>query len=171
MPDTMVPRVQERVLPLAGRAIDAPRVRVRALGPSSRWIVRGAPPLAVPREACRALVEGDRAVLWLGPDEWLVLAPDGTRLDAIEGGSVVEVSHRQVGLSVDGPSGAALLLAGCPLDLEAQPAGFCTRTVLGKAEAVLWREAEDRWRVEVWRSFAAYAWALLEEVARVLPNG
>src|SRR5256885_15175681 len=30
----------------------------------------------IPARACRATVEGDRAALWLGPDEWLLIAPE-----------------------------------------------------------------------------------------------
>ncbi|MDQ2803326.1 MAG: sarcosine oxidase subunit gamma [Pseudomonadota bacterium] len=172
MPDAVIATRLERVLPLAGQVIAAPGVRVGVLGPAARWIVRGALPVAVPREACRALVEGERATLWLGPDEWLVLAPVGARVEVApsEDGCVVEVSHRQVGFSVEGACGLELLLAGCPLDLAVQPVGFCTRTLLGKAEAVVWREGEQRWRVEVWRSFAAYAWALLEDAAGMMPR-
>jgi sarcosine oxidase subunit gamma len=40
---------------------------------------------------------------------------------------------------------------------------MCTRTVLGKAEIVLWRTAPDIFRIEVWRSFAAYVWLFLDE--------
>jgi heterotetrameric sarcosine oxidase gamma subunit len=41
-----------------------------------------------------------------------------------------------------------------------------TRTLLGKADIVLWRTAADVFRIEVWRSFAPYVWACLEEARR-----
>ncbi len=58
--------------------------------------------------------------------------------------SLVEVSHRQIALEVSGPHAAAVLNAGCPLnlDLSAFPVGMCTRTVFAKAEIVLWRTDE-----------------------------
>jgi sarcosine oxidase, subunit gamma len=61
-----------------------------------------------------------------------------------------------------------LLNAGCPLDLDlsAFPVGMCTRTVLAKAEIVLWRTSQDVFHVEVWRSFADYVSRFLAEVAR-----
>ena len=48
-----------------------------------------------------------------------------------------------------------ILNGACPLDLDmsAFPIGMCTRTVLAKADIVLWRIAEDAFHVEVWRSF------------------
>ena len=84
--------------------------------------------------------------------------------------SLVDVSHRQVGLVIAGPHAATVLAAGCPLDLDrsAFPLGMCTRTVLAKAEIVLWRIADDGFHLEVWRSFAAYVSGLIAEAAREL---
>jgi sarcosine oxidase subunit gamma len=63
-----------------------------------------------------------------------------------------------------------LLNAGCPLDLDlaAFPVGMCTRTVLAKAEIVLWRTSAEVFHVEVWRSFASYVTEYLAEAAREL---
>lgn len=159
---------------------------LRLLPSACRWVLRGdaavrattesALGVPVPAEACRAGVNGERAALWLGPDEWLLLAPAAqaglaTRLErALEGlpHSLVEVSHRQVGLLVHGPQAALLLASGCPLDLDprAFPVGMCTRTMLAKAEVVLWRTAAEEFHLEVWRSFAPYVTQFLAEAAR-----
>lgn len=160
---------------------------VRTLPPAARWILRGGPKvrlaaegalkLAVPAAACRANAGRDSAALWLGPDEWLLIsgehAADETAAalrTALAGlpHSLVEVSHRQVALEVSGPDAPLLLAAGCPLDLDAAafPAGMCTRTMLSKAEIVLWRTGADAFRIEVWRSFAPYVSAFLSEAAR-----
>ena len=82
--------------------------------------------------------------------------------------SLVDASHRQVGIEVSGRDAAAALNAGCPLDLDPAvfPMGTCTRTVLGKSEIVLWRTAPTTFHVEVWRSFAPYVWQLLDEALR-----
>jgi sarcosine oxidase, subunit gamma len=44
--------------------------------------------------------------------------------------------------------------------------GMATRTLLGKAEIVLWRQAVDRFQIDVWRSFAPYVREFLSEAAR-----
>ncbi|MBV8964089.1 MAG: sarcosine oxidase subunit gamma [Hyphomicrobiales bacterium] len=130
-------------------------------------------------EPCRASVSGERAALWLGPDEWLLLARESEAPDLIEkltvalaplSFSLVDVSHRQVGLKVSGEHAALLLSAGCPLDLDRQafPIGMCTRTLLQKTEIVLWRIAETAFHLEVARSFAPYAWGFLEQAERDL---
>jgi len=159
---------------------------VQTLPPAARFVLRGAADvreaaaraLAVPFSAiaCRAASAGDRATLWLGPDEWLIVGPvTGPGLDALLAPalaalphSLVEVSHRQVALAVRGAQAAKLIASGCPLDLDAHafPVGMCTRTVLGKCEVVLWRTQAQEFRLEVWRSFAAYVAAFLAEAAR-----
>jgi sarcosine oxidase, subunit gamma len=114
-----------------------------------------------------------RAALWLGPDEWLII-DDGGRdpladCQAVKvPHSAVGISHRNVGISVSGPAAAATVNSGCPQDLSlpAFPVGACSRTVLGKAEIVLWRTAEDTFRVECWRSFSDYVFVFLSEAAR-----
>lgn len=160
---------------------------VRPLPPAARWILRGgadaraaaaaALKLPIPDEACRAAAEGERAALWLGPDEWLLIAPaadadaTGAALAAALAAvahSLVDVSHRQVALELTTPQAALLIAAGCPLDLApgAFPVGMCTRTMLAKAEIVLWRTGPEVFRIEVWRSFAPYVSAFLGEAVR-----
>lgn len=160
---------------------------VRALPPAARYVLRGGPQVrsaaqaalgfTIQEIACRAGGGGERAALWLGPDEWLLIAPVRLAL-ALPAllhralgdlpHSLVDVSHRQVALAVSGPQAATLLAAGCPLDLDASafPVDMCTRTMLAKAEIVLWRTGSLEFRVEVWRSFAAYVSQFLAEAAR-----
>ena len=171
-----------RCLPLVSAS-----TALRALPPATRYVLRGGSDVAaaaeralgfgIPATACRATVAGDRAALWLGPDEWLLIAPEpppygfGAALtEALETlpHSLVDVSHRQSALTVSGPQATTLLGAGCPLDLDASafPVGMCTRTMLAKAEVVLWRTDPQVFRVEVWRSFVAYVSQFLGEAAR-----
>jgi sarcosine oxidase subunit gamma len=128
-------------------------------------------------EPCRAQILGQRATLWLGPDEhllWQASREVALPIEDLEGAlsahvhSLVDVSHRQVALEIFGSNAAAILAGACPLDLDARefPVQMCTRTMLDKAEIVLWRTAPDAFHLEVWRSFQSYAQALLSEIAR-----
>ena len=161
-------------------------VHVHLLPAARRFVLRGddavraaaerALAVPVPSLACRAGSNGARAALWLGPDEWLLIAPEAdAEAEAalwrgLEGlaHSLVDVSHRQIGVAVHGVQAATLLSAGCPLDLEigSFPVGMCTRTMLSKAEVVLWRTGAEQFRLEVWRSFAAYVSEYLAGAAR-----
>ena len=180
----MADNVRLRREPLAGFAPPPGEAVVLApLPPSARFILRARPaaqaaaaaPLgvALPTVACRAATVGDRAALWLGPDEWLILVPETDRPDfatALAGlpHSLVDVSHRQSGFTVSGAQAADALNTGCPLDLDiaAFPVGMCTRTILGKAQIVLWRIESAKFHVEAWRSFLPYVWGFLTEAAR-----
>lgn len=152
------------------------------LPPASRLVLRGSPQvlaaaadaLGLPRSEspCRAVRNGDRVALWLGPDERLLLAPadagqeiQGFLQRALAGmpHSLVEVSHAQVAFELGGPHAAVALNIGCPLDLDAAafPVDMCTRTVFAKAQIVLWRRGPETFRVETARSFAPYVTQVL----------
>lgn len=156
--------------PLPARLTIAPTPRLTRRSLRGDALALGAAfGLALPTVPCRSVISGTRTALWLGLDEWLLLAPPGSLdpVQPIEGAAVVDISHRQVGLVLDGPGVTDVLAAGCPLDLHASafPTGMCTRTVFGKAEIVLWRQDAQRFHVEVWRSFAAYVDGLLRAAA------
>jgi len=106
-------------------------------------------------------------VACLGPDEWLLRAPAGTSIPLGEGLpiAVTNVSERSVCLIVEGPDAAKLLMSGCPLDLDRFAVGRATRTIYETVEIILIRETEDRFHVEVWRSFAAWLWTALTTAA------
>lgn len=160
---------------------------LRTLPPAMRFILQGGPAaraaagaafgVPFPEEPCRAGSSGDRAALWLGPDEHLLLAAAGdTKALAADleaamsdiAHSLVDVSQRQLAFQVSGPQARAILNTGCPLDLDpaAFPTGMCTRSLFGRADIMIWRSGADEFRLEVWRSFADYVSALLREAAR-----
>ena len=151
-----------------------------------RWIFRGGAAAAaecgrlfgveLPQAACRANASHGRAALWLGPDEWLLLRGGADAFDAdalMLDHSLVDISHRQIGLEVSGPAAARLLNSFIMLDLDAAAfnAGSCTRTLFGKTEIVLWRKGAETFHVEVWRSYAGYVTGLLSEACKDLAGG
>ncbi|MFL5257743.1 MAG: sarcosine oxidase subunit alpha family protein [Rhodopila sp.] len=161
----------------------APSVRLAELAPITLLSVRAGPHAAtsiglgigvlLPTVPNRSVIARERAALWLGPDEWLIQAPPGMAALAAQArkaaepypASVVDVSHRTRALEVAGPRAAWCLNAFCALDLDLPvfPVGMCTRTLLGKAEIVLWRMAAEVFRLDVPRSLLPYVWACLEE--------
>jgi sarcosine oxidase subunit gamma len=128
-------------------------------------------------QSCRARAQGERATLWLGPVEhlmWQASREPKLPIEELEQAlspyphSLVDVSHRQVALEISGSQAATILAGACPLDLDLGqfPVNMCTRTVLAKAEIVLWRTAPEVFHLEVWRSFLGYAQDLLNEIGR-----
>lgn len=169
----------ERVHPLADSAASSPdcaSVRLLLVPPLTRFLVRAgsdataaigkAIGVPLPITPCRTNGSKDRVALWLGPDEWLVIADEDVSLPVPQPmTSIIDVSHAFTGIAVHGPRAAWTINAFCALDLglSAFPVGMCTRTVLGKAQIILWRLDAELFRIEVARSFARYVWDLLEE--------
>lgn len=117
---------------------------------------------------------GELEVLWMGPDEYLVLASPGVRdlEDAIRlalgdaVGAVVDVSAQRTTLALSGPRVRDVLAHGCAIDLHpsAAPTGTCVQTLLAQAGIVLMvtDAGRDEFALLVRSSFAGYlaAWLI-----------
>jgi sarcosine oxidase, subunit gamma len=183
--------VERRVSPLApmreamigagGGAVSLQEVGLRTLvnlrGPADDGFaaaVEEAFGVRLPLEPNRWTGDADRAAIWLGPDEWLLLAPDG-EAQAIEAAvraarprdpclAVADVSHAYAGLRLIGSAAREVLARGCPLDLHPTifPPSACAQTLLAQANVLL-RLLDDRPAFEIWvrNSFARYLCAWL----------
>lgn len=129
--------------------------------------------LILPDRIGRRAAAGTVEAIRLGPDEWTILAPAGAvaglsaACAAIYGEhphSLVDISGREVTLLIEGPRAAELLTLGCPRDIATIAAGEGRRTVFDGASVVLWRDGDDRFRMDVWNSFA-------DHVAHLLATG
>ena len=117
------------------------------------------------------------SVLWLGPDEWLVVGAPGTegdlsqRLgDALGGvlGTVVDVSANRTVIEVSGPRAREVLEKGCSIDLHPRAfgPGRCAQTLLARAQVILEQTgAEPTYRLYVRPSFSGYLAAWLMDAA------
>ncbi|MFE3323675.1 sarcosine oxidase subunit gamma [Streptomyces sp. NPDC059176] len=123
----------------------------------------------LPLEPDTAVRAGERFVLRLGPDEWLVVAPPGSQpvleqqiraACGDEPAAVTDVSAQRTTLLVAGRSARELLAHGCSLDLHPRAfrPGRCAQTTLARAQVVLvarGRAGAGFW-VLVRSSFAGY---------------
>lgn len=111
-------------------------------------------------------------VLWLGPDEWLIVSPSGDAA-SIEGalrsalagaqmqdagGSVVNISAARAVFELSGPSARGVLEKGCALDLHpsAFRPGRCAQTLVSRVEVILHQTTDTTYRLFVRSSFARY---------------
>lgn len=128
------------------------------------------PPLA----ACTTVTLGDLRVVWTGPDEWLVVAPQGqegalaARLRTALAGqhcAITDVSSGFFLVELAGPRVRDTLAQGCPMDLH--PRAFPPHRAVGthfyKVGLTLWLTAEhDRFQMLVRRSFIDHFWQLID---------
>lgn len=117
----------------------------------------------------------DLTVLWLGPDEWLVLTPPGAEADVIARlrgaladvhAAVTDVTGNRAQFRLSGPGAREVLLKGCSLDLHPRSfkPGQCAQTLLARAGVIL-RQVDETPTYDVLprRSFGEYVWAWLKD--------
>jgi sarcosine oxidase subunit gamma len=117
---------------------------------------------------------GEVEVLWLGPDEFLVVAePDlhGPIEDALRAalgsarGAVVDTSAQRTTVALAGPHARDVLAHGCAIDLHPSvaPAGTCVQTLLARAGIILQVREACAFTVLVRSAFAEYLAAWLSD--------
>ena len=156
-------------------------VKVTLLAPVGRFSLRlrpsDAPALAsavgaeLPEKIGQRSRAGTTEVLCLGPDEWLILVAEDDKARLIEAcqqayaeapHSLTDISDREVSVQIEGPKAAELLTLGCPRDIDRVQDGEGRRTLMDSATVVLWRDDAQKFRLDIWRSFAPHVVALLE---------
>jgi sarcosine oxidase subunit gamma len=144
--------------PLADRATDLVELGAELVPFLAQVDVRLDPshvdlaPYPLPLEPNTTWNDDHIAVLWLGPDEWLILssgqAPEGItdRLRTAFADvhhSVVDVSANRVSIAFTDEDRSDLLSHVCSLDLHpsAWGPGRCAQTMLGGAQAIVFERA------------------------------
>lgn len=116
-------------------------------------------------------------VLWMSPDELLLLCPYAgieATLDKVTAalGSAhalaVDVSDARTMLSVSGPAAREVLAKLCPVDFapDAFGPGTVRRTRMAQVPAAIWMEEDGGFRVICFRSVARYVFDLLSVAAQ-----
>jgi sarcosine oxidase subunit gamma len=117
--------------------------------------------------ACGSVTTGDGvSVLWLSPDEFLVVTDEhpaqltSRLVEALgdEPGSAIDLSANRTTFELAGPSARAVLEKGCPLDLHPRifEVGTAYVTLIGSVPAVLWKVANESYRILPRSSFADF---------------
>ena len=138
----------------------AEQIGVRVRPPVAAYLAGVPLPLQPNRVASMRLVR----TLWLGPDEWLVVAEPGSATAiveelerALEGlhHAVVDVSANRAVVELAGGDRMDLLARGCGLDLHPRSwrEGMCAQTLLARIPVLL-QERDHATRVFVRASFA-----------------
>jgi sarcosine oxidase subunit gamma len=113
-------------------------------------------------------------ILWLGPDEWLLLDQPGkeaetvSRLRAALTGihsSVVDVTANRAALEVAGPDAEQVLARAAALDFHPRsfPVGSCAQTNIARTQGIVYRVGAQRFLIFVRPSFARYLALWLED--------
>lgn len=118
------------------------------------------------------------SVIWLGPDEWLVVVPDGHEQaieqelrEALAGihFAVTDVGDSRAVIGISGPHARDVLKKGCSVDLHPRVfgPGQCAQTALARCHMLLHQiDQAPTYDIYVHRSFADYIWCWLEDAAQ-----
>lgn len=116
--------------------------------------------------------------LWLGPDEWLLVARAGSERRLTEElrkaladvhAAITDVSEARTTIRLAGAHARDVLAKGTGLDLHprAFAAGQCAQTLYAKATVILHAVNDDpTFDILVANSFAEYVWLFLKDAAR-----
>ena len=129
----------------------------------------------LPVVANTVVAGGELSVLWLGPDEWLVLTAPGAEAGTSAGLSealagqhcaVTDVTGNRALLRLSGAPAREVLAKGCSLDLHPSrfAPGQCAQTLLARSGIIL-SQIDDAPSYDILprRSFAEYTWRWLED--------
>ncbi|MFZ3598259.1 sarcosine oxidase subunit gamma [Streptomyces sp. BH104] len=127
-------------------------------------------------DACRAHLDAEVKALWLGPDEWLLVAPAGQAEVLVAGlrsaigeefATVTDTSAQRTVLALSGPLLPDVLSQGYAIDLAPgkADAGTCHTTLLAQAgvTVVVREEGPEAVWLLVRSSFAGYLAAWLAD--------
>ena len=122
----------------------AEQIGVRVKPPVPAYLA-GVP---LPMQPNRVAAMREVRTLWLGPDEWLVTAPEGTAPDllgrlgrALAGrhASVTDLSASRAIIEINGTQARTLLEKGCGVDLHPRAfgPGQCAQTLFAKLPVII----------------------------------
>lgn len=114
-----------------------------------------------------AVTVGDRTLVWLSPDEYLLLCETGQEANlhsrllldlGKEHAAVTNVTDALCAISLRGTAVRKVLAKGCTLDLHPAvfTAGMCAQTMLSHAAVTLIAEDSNRFTLICRTSFASY---------------
>jgi sarcosine oxidase subunit gamma len=139
--------------------------------------------IGLPLEPLTSTTSGETSLLWLGPDEWmLVTAPlEAMERSAAARQALASVHHQLVAvgdyytvIEIAGAKAREALMKLTTLDLHPRAfrAGMVAGSVFGRATATLWQVSDDAaeggpvFRLFIRWSMADYLWCLIADAGR-----
>ncbi len=131
-----------------------------------------------PLKENRAVEVKGISVLWLGPEEWLVITSEDERRSLLENLSsavvnehtaVTDISDSLTVIRLSGQAARDVLEKGCSIDLHPNKfqKGYCAQTHLARARVILHQTNDSpAYDIYVSWSYSAYLWSWLEDAGQ-----
>ena len=128
--------------------------------------------VALPITPCSSAKSDLAQIMWLAPDEWLIIVASGSEVEIeqklrtyLTGHfAVSDISGAQTLLELSGKDVIGLMKksTGYDLHLDSFPVGKVVGTTFAKTGAHILRVSEDRFQLIVRRSFSDYVWLWIQ---------
>ena len=132
--------------------------------------------VALPTSPCSSAKSELAQIMWLAPDEWLVVVASGSEYEVeqklrsnLKGHfAVSDVSGAQTILELSGSNVIELMKksTGYDLHLDSFPVGKVIGTTFAKAGAHILRVSEDKFQLVIRRSFSDYIWLWIQQASK-----
>lgn len=129
--------------------------------------------VALPITPCSSAKSELAQIMWLAPDEWLIVVASGSEVDVeqklrayLKGHfAVSDISGAQTILELSGSNIIELMKksTGYDLHLDSFPVGKVVGTTFAKAGAHILRVSEDTFQLVIRRSFSDYIWLWIQQ--------
>ena len=120
-------------------------------------------------------VAGNRSIIWLGPDEWLILGETGSSVDIMaalnnkDAGhiAVVDVSDALGIVSIKGPHARDVLAKHCAIDFHVSEfkKGMCAQSIMAHAGITVVVKEDDEFLIIGRSSFMPYLVDLVKDAS------
>ncbi|MDO6566528.1 sarcosine oxidase subunit gamma family protein [Alteromonas sp. 1_MG-2023] len=132
--------------------------------------------LTLPLTPCTSLQNDDATIMWLSPDEWLIIVEGGQeatveetlRANITGHFAVSDISGGQTILEISGPDCIKVMQksTGYDFHLKQFPVGKVIGTAFAKSSTYIRRTSYDSFQLVVRRSFADYFWLWLQQSSK-----
>ena len=141
--------------------------------------------MILPKEACTTSNKEKITLLWLGPNEWLLVSnnemPKETNTHELEQvlfdnisktnlGAITNVTDHFTIFKLSGSNIFEVLSKGCPFDFSPEDFGDnkVVQTIVNHVDVTIHRKSEKDVDLYVRRSFAGYLWDWLKDSANLI---
>ena len=150
------------------------QINIRATAPKTIKALESHLGLSFPKNPNTSTNSDNQTLLWLGPDEWLLLtdyvrAQDTTtalkNCIASHPGAVIDVSDNRVCLSLKGPHSQDILQSGTAINIPLLNTNDVVQTRFAKTQMIIHCLKPFSYQLFVRTSFKAYTEAFLKNAA------
>ena len=154
------------------------QINIRAVAPSTIQALESHLGMPLPKAPNTSMASETQTLLWLAPDEWLLLIDYAkahqttTALQtciAEHSGAIINLSDNRVQFTLSGPDSHTILQQGTAIDIPKLKPGDVVQTLFAKTQMIIHCVAPLSYQLLVRTSFATYTENFLKRAAERVP--